>query len=155
MYWGKINAKPGTFDTTVIDPIDMANIPEQAWGGNGKISVVEDFLRATAQPRLCGLKDRSWFIKSEHSIRATSAKWRSHKIWFLKRRARFCKFKGKVSAMRNMILCKLTIEGKIVDVNKIPKRNGKGGWCPRATRNNMQYIYLIGSRKVDSTGVAS
>jgi len=63
--------------------------PEQAWGGSGKISVVELFLLATAQPRLCGLKLRSCCIKSEHSMRATSAKCRSQRIWFLKRRALF------------------------------------------------------------------
>lgn len=33
--------------------------PAHAWGGRGKMSVVEDFLLATAQPRLCGLKERS------------------------------------------------------------------------------------------------
>ena len=42
--------------------------------------VVELFLLATAQPRLWGLKFRSCCMKSELSMRAMSAKWRSHKI---------------------------------------------------------------------------
>lgn len=58
------------------------NIPEHAWGGNGKISVVELLRRATAHPRDCGLKLRSCCMKSLHSIRATSAKCKSHRIWF-------------------------------------------------------------------------
>lgn len=58
-------------------------LPEHAWGGNGKIRVVEDFLLATAQPKLCGLKLRNCCMKSEHSISATSAKCRSQSIWFL------------------------------------------------------------------------
>lgn len=45
--------------------------------------MVDDFLRATAQPKLCGLKLRNCCMKSEHSISATSAKWRSQSIWFL------------------------------------------------------------------------
>ena len=49
------------------------------------MSVVELFRRATAQPRLCGLKARSWFIKSELSIRARSAKWRSQYICNIKK----------------------------------------------------------------------
>ena len=53
------------------------------------MSVVELFLLATAHPRLCGLKFLSCCMKSELSMRAMSAKWRSHRIWFLKRRARF------------------------------------------------------------------
>lgn len=56
-------------------------------GGRGKIRVVELFLRATAHPRLWALKFRNCCMKSELSIRAMSAKWRSHRIWFLKRRA--------------------------------------------------------------------
>ena len=56
------------------------NWPEHACGGSGNIRVVELFRRATAHPRLCGLKARSWFIKSELSIRARSAKWRSQYI---------------------------------------------------------------------------
>ncbi len=48
------------------------------------MSVVELFLRATAQPRLWGLKLRSCCMKSELSIRAMSAKWRSHRIWLKK-----------------------------------------------------------------------
>ena len=43
-------------------------------GGKGKMSVVELFLLATAQPRLCALKLRSCCIKSELSISAMSAK---------------------------------------------------------------------------------
>lgn len=57
-------------------------IPEQACGGSGNINVVELLRLATAQPKDCGLKLRSCCIKSEHSIRATSAKCRSHSIWF-------------------------------------------------------------------------
>lgn len=57
-------------------------IPEQACGGSGNISVVELLRLATAQPKDCGLKLRSCCMKSEHSIRATSAKCRSHRIWF-------------------------------------------------------------------------
>lgn len=74
------------------DHIDWIYLPEHACGGNGNISVVELFRRATAQPNDCGLKLRSCCMKSEHSMRATSAKCKSHKIWFLKRRARlwFC-----------------------------------------------------------------
>ena len=53
------------------------------------MSVVLLLRRATAQPRDCGLKLRNCCIKSELSMRATSAKCRSQKIWFLKRRARF------------------------------------------------------------------
>ena len=56
-------------------------------GGRGKIRVVELFLRATAQPRLWALKLRNCCMKSELSIRAMSAKWRSQRIWFLKRLA--------------------------------------------------------------------
>lgn len=51
--------------------------------------VVDDLRRATAQPRDWGLKLRSCCMKSEHSMRATSAKCRSQRMWFLKRRARF------------------------------------------------------------------
>ena len=47
------------------------------------MSVVELFLRATAHPKLWGLKFLSCCIKSELSIRAMSAKCRSHRIWFL------------------------------------------------------------------------
>ena len=47
------------------------------------------FRLATAHPSDCGLKLRSCCMKSDDSIRATSAKCKSQKIWFLKRRARF------------------------------------------------------------------
>lgn len=60
----------------------MAYIPEQACGGNGNINVVELFLLATAHPNDCGLKLLNCCIKSEVSINATSAKCRSHKMWF-------------------------------------------------------------------------
>lgn len=63
----------------------VQNSPEHACGGSGKMSVVELLRRATAQPSDCGLKLRSCCIKSEHSIRATSAKCRSHRIWFCAR----------------------------------------------------------------------
>lgn len=66
------------------DPETTAGyLPEHACGGSGKIRVVEDFLLATAQPKLCGLKLRNCCMKSEHSISATSAKCRSQSIWFL------------------------------------------------------------------------
>lgn len=64
-------------------------LPEQACGGSGNMRVVEDLRRATAQPSDWGLKLRSCCMKSLHSMSATSAKCRSHRIWFLKRRARF------------------------------------------------------------------
>lgn len=60
--------------------IQMKNLPEHACGGSGNINVVELFRRATAHPSDCGLKLRSCCIKSEHSMRATSAKCRSHNI---------------------------------------------------------------------------
>lgn len=63
-------------------------IPEHACGGSGNINVVELLRLATAQPSDCGLKLRSCCIKSEHSIRATSAKCRSHSIWFCRERER-------------------------------------------------------------------
>lgn len=56
------------------------DLPPQACGGNGNMSVVELFLLATAQPSDCGLKLRSCCMKSEHSIRATSAKCKSHRM---------------------------------------------------------------------------
>lgn len=65
------------------------HLPPHACGGNGNMSVVELFLLATAQPSDCGLKLRSCCMKSEHSIKATSAKWRSQSMWFLNRLARF------------------------------------------------------------------
>lgn len=58
----------------------LFDLPEQAWGGNGNMSVVDDFLLATAHPNDWGLKERNCCIKSEHSMSATSAKCRSHKI---------------------------------------------------------------------------
>lgn len=66
-------------------PSTVRYIPEHACGGSGNISVVELFRLATAQPSDCGLKLRSCCMKSEHSIRATSAKCRSHRIWFWNR----------------------------------------------------------------------
>lgn len=56
------------------------DLPEHACGGNGNINVVELFRRATAHPRDCGLKLRNCCIKSEVSIKATSAKCKSHSI---------------------------------------------------------------------------
>jgi hypothetical protein len=50
------------------------HLPEQACGGRGNIRVVELFLRATAHPRLCGLKFLSCCMKSELSMSAMSAK---------------------------------------------------------------------------------
>lgn len=72
-----------------LKKIIVSAIPEQACGGSGKIRVVELFLLATAQPSDCGLKLRNCCIKSEHSMRATSAKCKSQRIWFLNRRALF------------------------------------------------------------------
>lgn len=68
--------------TRYVDVIrkDLRLLPEHACGGNGNISVVELFRLATAQPNDCGLKLRSCCMKSEHSMRATSAKCKSHKI---------------------------------------------------------------------------
>lgn len=76
-------------------------LPEHAWGGSGKIRVVEDFLLATAQPKLCGLKLRNCCMKSEHSISATSAKCRSQSIWFLnlERRTILRIIRGKRAAL--------------------------------------------------------
>ena len=53
------------------------------------MSVVELFLLATAHPSDDGLKLRNCCMKSELSMRAMSAKWRSQRIWFLNRRALF------------------------------------------------------------------
>ena len=41
----------------IFTPIFLS-LPAHACGGSGKIRVVEDFLLATAQPRLCGLKEK-------------------------------------------------------------------------------------------------
>lgn len=59
---------------------DFKHLPEHACGGSGNMSVVEDFLRATAQPNDCGLNARNCCMKSEHSMSATSAKCRSHRM---------------------------------------------------------------------------
>lgn len=55
-------------------------LPEHACGGSGNIRVVELLRLATAQPNDCGLKLLSCCMKSDDSIRATSAKCRSHNI---------------------------------------------------------------------------
>lgn len=47
-------------------------LPEHAWGGSGKIKVVELLRRATMDPSDCGLKLRNCCMKSEHSMSATS-----------------------------------------------------------------------------------
>lgn len=73
------------FTGTESQTLGPNNIPEQACGGSGKISVVELLRRATAQPSDWGLKLRSCCMKSLHSIRATSAKCKSHRIWFCNR----------------------------------------------------------------------
>ena len=101
---------------SIWDTLYEVHLPEHAWGGKGNISVVELFLLATAQPRLwnnkslfnfvstnlklhkkyChnylhtwGLKFLNCCMKSELSIKAMSAKCKSHKIWFLNLRALF------------------------------------------------------------------
>jgi len=56
----------------IYEDIKIVNLPEQAWGGNGKINVVELLRRATIDPSDCGLKLRNCCMKSEHSINATS-----------------------------------------------------------------------------------
>lgn len=60
------------FKEVAFSPAVVLVLPEQAWGGSGKIKVVELFRRATIEPSDCGLKLRNCCIKSEHSISATS-----------------------------------------------------------------------------------
>lgn len=76
-------------------------LPAQAWGGKGNINVVELFRLATALPNDWGLKLLNCCMKSEHSIKATSAKWRSHNIWFF--------WSHQSSENYNMLILKITL----------------------------------------------
>lgn len=109
------------------------NIPEQACGGNGKISVVELLRRATAHPRDCGLKLRSCCIKSLHSMRATSAKCKSHRIWFCNKRS---------------------TQGLVQDKHPLIHFNGHT-ICNSATYFEAPRSFLVGSSQVNATGIAS